>query len=346
MFHVSRPMSGIAYPRGNPRTGSRGLGSRAWGLSTFLLSDFPTFRLPFRPGTRNPEPGTRRHAFTVVELLVMIAIMSVLFALLMPALGGARFQARITKCQSQERQIAMGSTAHASDSVGEYLRATNLNRTGSLDWIKMPKHPSVADDKPYDSRELLLEYVGAKEVFYCPDSDIKIDEEFAAAWGGWDTTRGQIWISYSILAGGGTPGESLGVALDRPQFRALGDADWFRDGIWWALEDRDATSPSEAPFLADTSRSDADVQNGDPGVFAHNHAAYITPVSSPIAIQHDSTEGFHGGNTTYFDGHTEWKRHSSMDNPRDTNPANPPSVPLNPDNDDYVVAVGNTYHAF
>ena len=50
---------------------------------------------------------TRKPAFTLVELLVVISIISVLMAILMPALGRARTQAKQTVCSSQMRQLGI-----------------------------------------------------------------------------------------------------------------------------------------------------------------------------------------------------------------------------------------------
>lgn len=50
----------------------------------------------------------RRSAFTLIELLVVVAIIVILIAILMPALSGARQQARSVACKSNMRQVATG----------------------------------------------------------------------------------------------------------------------------------------------------------------------------------------------------------------------------------------------
>lgn len=58
-------------------------------------------------------PRTRRHAFTLVELLVVIAVIGLLIGVLLPALQGARSEARASIVASNLRTVAQG--------VGQYV---------------------------------------------------------------------------------------------------------------------------------------------------------------------------------------------------------------------------------
>jgi prepilin-type N-terminal cleavage/methylation domain-containing protein/prepilin-type processing-associated H-X9-DG protein len=63
----------------------------------------------------DPQSGARRSAFTLIELLIAIAMIAVLLGIILPALGRTMEAGRAFKCQMSMRSVAMDFQAFADD---------------------------------------------------------------------------------------------------------------------------------------------------------------------------------------------------------------------------------------
>ncbi len=98
--------------------------------------------------TDQPQPlGSSRPAFTLIELLVVISIISLLVAILLPALAQARYAAQNTQCSTQVRQVALASFSYSADNLNyapDLQFSTDLQNAGYLNTNKVLYCPVTA----------------------------------------------------------------------------------------------------------------------------------------------------------------------------------------------------------
>src|SRR5688572_5069630 len=73
------------------------------------------------------------HAFTLVELLVVIAVIAILADLLLPVLGQAKAKGHAVSCLNNQRQLVMAWQVHADDH--EDRAAANFGKDQVLEEI-------------------------------------------------------------------------------------------------------------------------------------------------------------------------------------------------------------------
>ena len=65
--------------------------------------------------TRNSEKRLTQHNFTLIELLIVIAIIAILSGMLLPALGKAKETAKSANCLNNVRSLGLKCTQYAND---------------------------------------------------------------------------------------------------------------------------------------------------------------------------------------------------------------------------------------
>jgi len=118
---------------------------------------------------RRPLSGSRCSAFTLVELLVVIAIVALLAALLAPALASGKRSAQRVKCVSNLRQLGLAAQMYFDDHDGATfpyrLYATNGGVVYWFGWLQN----GAEGTRHFDARQgPLYEYLNGLGVEICP----------------------------------------------------------------------------------------------------------------------------------------------------------------------------------
>ena len=238
----------------------------------------------------------RPAGFTLVELLVVIGIIAILTAILMPALGQAREQAKRIVCANDIRVFGQAVTLYANQNKG-----------------RVPMHHGGANwlwDMSYDTRDWFTDVAKIpKEMFYCPSYTHETD-------GQWDFAPRGLGAENFMIPGyywlGKRPGYYAGPGVFRPNTMTNMA---FRDTLSdkWIEKITDSTEkskPSDLVLMSDIVISREDRRTWSDKNFITVYGGY----HSGHGTTHRKGDKPIGGNVLFLDGHVTWRNFDEMKN--------------------------------
>lgn len=119
---------------------------------------------------RRKSAGVARAAFTLVELLVVVAIIGILAALLLPALANGKQAARRVQCVNNLRQLGLAAQFYLEDHDGQTFAYKNdvPTNNGSIYWFGWLEN-GAEGERAFDYRQgVLYPYLEGRGVEICP----------------------------------------------------------------------------------------------------------------------------------------------------------------------------------
>jgi prepilin-type N-terminal cleavage/methylation domain-containing protein len=112
------------------------------------------------------EPGA--NAFTLIEILVVIAIISILAALLFPVLSSAKNRSKQIGCANNLKQVALAFQMYAADNDGR-LPENPPTGYGLTRWISgNMKNQEEATSESFIRQGKLFPYANDVALYHCP----------------------------------------------------------------------------------------------------------------------------------------------------------------------------------
>ncbi len=115
-----------------------------------------------------------RRGFSLIELMVVISIMSILAALLLPALARARERGRRAVCQNNLKQMGITLLMFANEHNGGYPPGHPNHIVGERQTIPIGQENTrlIRNNFSFDPRKIYPDYLNDLNVLKCPSSGL------------------------------------------------------------------------------------------------------------------------------------------------------------------------------
>jgi len=172
-----------------------------------------------------------RRGFTLVELLVVVAIIALLLGILLPALGKARELARITACTSNVRQLTVALVQYSVEWKGRF--PPNVTSGDPEEWYHEERIGQYLPDM--DSADLASGNIGGG-VFVCPSEDNETGRTYGMNI--WASATADVWVVNATPSETSSPrGDLFNANVDRPSSMLMISEAFsgsFGAGLWFA----------------------------------------------------------------------------------------------------------------
>ena len=225
--------------------------------------------------------------FTLIELLLVVAIIGILASLLMPSLSKARDRAKTAVCKSNQKQIGLAAATYPDDHDGVLVMAGHswINILGSENYLSAPRVSAF-------NNTLTVDDINMNSIFYCPTglSDQLSQHAISGNWDYADENHThRAWRSNNTSYGLGGYDSWYGVVGAAGENGSATD-DWRLNT--WRPDGADQDWPT-INRLAFTSKS----------LMAHDgthHMHTFKGTGGRIAARHNSRKSLNG---LFYDGH-------------------------------------------
>ena len=121
-------------------------------------------------------PPRRGAGFTLIEMLLVVAVIVLLVGMLLPSLNRARSQTRTMVCSSNQAALSQAAITYSVSNRGKMFPYDNADNTLRYDTFWM----TLIDQYTGDLDQLRM----------CPETVISVEGQTGAYAAGWGTVRG------------------------------------------------------------------------------------------------------------------------------------------------------------